>query len=170
MDAFAVSISSGAVIKELHVKHAFLIAGFFCVFQAVMPLLGWFLANFVGDFLSDFGHWIAFGLLIFIGVKMIYESKQIGEDKKVPLNLSILFLMAVATSIDAFAVGITLSVLKVEIFIPVLIIGVITFIFSFLGTYIGRLFGHIFEKNVEVAGGIILIIIGFKTLITHYIS
>ena len=170
MDAFAVSISSGAVIKKMHIKHALLIAGFFGFFQAIMPILGWFLANFAGHFLENFGHWIAFGLLILIGAKMIYESFQISDERDSnPLNIYVLFVMAIATSIDAFAVGITLSVMNVKLLLPVLVIAVITFVFSFLGAYIGKLFGHIFESKVEVFGGVILILIGIKVLVTHFI-
>jgi putative Mn2+ efflux pump MntP len=170
MDAFAVSISSGAVIKKMHIKHAFLIACFFGFFQAIMPLLGWVLANFAGRFLENFGHWIAFVLLVFIGAKMIYESFKMSEERDSnPLNIYVLFVMAIATSIDAFAVGITLSALKVQVLLPILIIGLITFVFSFLGAYIGKLFGHIFESKVEVFGGVILILIGIKVLVTHFI-
>ena len=170
MDAFAVSISSGAVIKQMHIKHAFLIACFFGFFQAIMPLLGWVLANFAGRFLENFGHWIAFVLLIFIGAKMIYESFKMSEDSDSnPLNIYVLFVMAIATSIDAFAVGITLSALKVQVLLPILIIGLITFVFSFLGAYIGKLFGHIFESKVEVFGGVILTLIGIKVLVAHFI-
>jgi putative Mn2+ efflux pump MntP len=170
MDAFAVSISSGAVIKKMHVKHALLIAGFFGFFQAIMPLFGWLLASVAGDFLEDFGHWIAFALLVFIGLKMIYESRKMSDDRDSnPLNIYVLFVMAIATSIDAFAVGITLSALKVQVLFPILIIGGITFIFSFLGTYLGKLFGHIFESKVEVFGGVILVLIGFKVLLTHFL-
>jgi len=170
MDAFAVSISSGAVIKQMHIKHAFLIACFFGFFQAIMPLLGWVLANFAGRFLENFGHWIAFVLLVFIGAKMIYESFKMSEERDSnPLNIYVLFVMAIATSIDAFAVGITLSALKVQVLLPILIIGLITFVFSFLGAYIGKLFGHIFESKVEVFGGVILILIGIKVLVTHFI-
>jgi manganese efflux pump family protein len=147
-----------------------LIAGFFGLFQAVMPLLGWFLANFAGRFLEFFGHWIAFVLLVFVGTKMIYESYQISEAKySNPLNIYVLFIMAIATSVDAFAVGITLSVLNVKVLLPVLFIGIITFVFSFLGAYIGKLFGHIFESKVEIFGGVILIMIGIKVLVTHFI-
>ncbi len=170
MDAFAVSISSGAVIKKMHIKHAFLIAGFFGIFQAIMPLFGWFMANFASPFFENFGHWIAFVLLVFVGTKMIYESYQISEEKDSnPLNIYVLFIMAIATSVDAFAVGITLSVLNVKVLLPVLLIGIITFVFSFLGAYIGKLFGHIFESKVEVFGGVILVIIGIKVLISHFI-
>jgi len=170
MDAFAVSISSGAVSKKMQVKHAFLIAGFFGFFQAIMPLFGWLLANFAGHFLERFGHWIAFVLLVFIGAKMIYESFKMSDERDSnPLNIYVLFVMAIATSIDAFAVGITLSALKVQVLLPILIIGGITFGFSFVGTYIGKLFGHIFESKVEVFGGVILILIGIKVLVTHFL-
>jgi putative Mn2+ efflux pump MntP len=171
MDAFAVSIVSGVTIQRMHIRHALRIALFFGGFQALMPLLGWLCGNWATKYVQEFDHWVAFALLSVIGGKMIHESFQMKDEdsQKDPLNLYILFALAVATSIDAFAVGLTFSFLKGSILTPVLIIGLVTFGLSFLGTYIGNRFGHIFENKIEIAGGLILIGMGLKILIEHLI-
>ena len=172
MDAFAVSIVSGFTINELRYRHAFRIAFFFGFFQALMPLIGWIAGlKFLG-FLSMVGHWVAFALLSAIGGKMIYESYHLEEERKKvnPLHLPVLVFLSVATSIDALAVGLTFAFLQVTIMVPVVIIGCITFIISFAGVLIGDRFGHFFEKNIEKAGGIILICIGLKILTEHYLK
>lgn len=171
MDAFAVSIVSGITIQQLQLKHVLRIALFFGVFQGVMPLLGWGAGHGFRYFLSDIDHWVAFLLLAFIGSKMIYESRGMdeGEEKvcRDPCTTSNLFILAIATSIDAFGVGLSLSILDSGILIPAIIIAVITFVISFAGVYIGDTFGHLFEKKIEVVGGIILILIGLKILLDH---
>lgn len=170
MDAFAVSITSGITIKRMHLRHALIIATFFGIFQAIMPVFGWSIGYFAANLVSSFDHWIAFTLLVFIGGKMIYEAYHDDpNDEKHgnPLNIYILFTLAIATSIDAAAVGITLSFLNVSIIQPAVIIGVVTFLLSFAGTYIGNTFGDFFEKKIEFFGGLVLIGIGFKILIQH---
>ncbi len=169
MDAFAVSVTSGFAIKTLKINHALRIATSFGVFQAIMPLIGWLAGFGLRDFISGVDHWVAFGLLSVIGVKMIIESTKMksAEKKADPLNIYVLLILSVATSIDALAVGLTLSVLKTAVITPALIIGVVTFILSFIGVYIGDRFGHFFESKIEVAGGLILIIIGAKILFEH---
>lgn len=169
MDAFAVSVASGFAIKNLRLRNAVTIAFFFGSFQAVMPVIGWLAGYSLRSFIASFDHWIAFGLLGFIGLKMIYEStKMDGEsDPRDPLNVAVLLMLSVATSIDALAVGLSLSILDVLIITPALIIGIITFLLSLLGVYIGDRFGHFFEKKIEFAGGLILIGIGIKILIEH---
>jgi putative Mn2+ efflux pump MntP len=171
MDAFAVSITSGLTIKSLQIRHALRIALFFGVFQAVMPLVGWLAGLSVREFIAEVDHWIAFGLLCFIGGKMIYEGRRIKpmEDKKDPLQMSVLLLLSVATSIDALAVGITFAFLNVSILLPVLVIGVITFLFSFSGVYMGDRLGHFFENKIEIVGGLVLIGIGVKIVIEHVV-
>ena len=169
-DSFAVSVSSGAIIEKLRLRHAMRIAIFFGFFQGLMPWVGWSIGSLAADFIRSIDHWLAFGILSFIGGKMIYESRQLAEDMEKtvnPLNLSILFTLAIATSIDALAVGITFSFLDISIIEPVLIIGAVTFIFSLAGTYIGEFFGHVFEDKIEFAGGLILIGIGCKILLEH---
>ena len=167
MDAFAVSIASGITIHNLKLKHALTIAVWFGLFQAVMPLLGWILGSQVSKYVEACDHWLAFGLLGFIGAKMIYEAFKIEEveEKTNPLELYVLFMLSVATSIDAFAVGLSLAMLCVSIVLPVIVIGVITFFMSLAGVYIGDKSGHFFEKKIEVAAGIVLIAIGLKLLI-----
>ena len=169
MDAFAVSISSGITIHKMRIRHAMLIASFFGVFQAVMPLIGWIAGHGARVFVSSCDHWIAFGLLVLIGGKMIHESFKTEEKKESfdPLNIYVLFTLAIATSIDAFAVGISLSFLNVAIIRPVLVIGAITFAMSFAGAYIGDMFGHLFEKKLMVIAGMVLVGIGSKILAEH---
>lgn len=169
MDAFAVSIASGVTIKQMHIRHAMRIALFFGGFQALMPLLGWLCGGWAVEYVKAVDHWIAFGLLSLIGGNMIRGSFQLQEKEchKDPLNLYVLFGLAVATSIDAFAVGLTFSFLDGIILMPVAVIGVITFVLSFIGTYIGDHFGHLFENKIEIAGGLILIGMGIKILIEH---
>jgi putative Mn2+ efflux pump MntP len=172
MDAFAVSIASGITIRQLHVRHALTIATWFGVFQAVMPLLGWLGGVTLNQWVSGVDHWIAFVLLAVIGGKMIYEAFKIEEveEKNNPLDVYVLFVLSVATSIDAFAVGLSLAMLKVKILRPVLIIGGITFAVSFAGVYLGRRIGHFFEKKIEVVGGLTLIGIGVKILADHLLA
>lgn len=169
MDAFAVSVTSGLTIKKLHINNALKIATFFGMFQAIMPVIGWSAGLGFRGFISGVDHWIAFGLLSLIGFKMIFESRAMDSDKKStdPLNIYTLLILSVATSIDALAVGLSLSLLNISIINPSIIIGVTTFMFSFAGVYIGKRAGHFFEKKIETAGGIILIVIGVKILIEH---
>ena len=169
MDAFAVSVASGLAIKKLKVRQALRIAFFFGVFQAVMPLIGWLAGLSLRELISEFDHWIAFGLLGFIGAKMIYESFKLQADKKQinPLRLDVLLTLSLATSIDALAVGVTFAFLNVAIAWPIIIIGLITFATSFAGVFIGDKFGHIFESKIELAAGLVLIAIGLKILLEH---
>ncbi|MCU0858728.1 MAG: manganese efflux pump, partial [Pontiellaceae bacterium] len=172
-DAFAVSITSGISIKNLKARQALLIGAAFGVFQAVMPVIGWALGQWAYRFISVVDYWIAFGLLLFVGGHMIMQSMQPEDEKdgpKNPLHLPTLLTLAVATSIDAFAIGITLSMLRVSILQPVVIIGLVTFALSFAGVYCGRLFGRFNEKKMEVFGGLVLIGIGTKILIDHLIE
>ena len=169
MDAFAVSITSGLTIKSLKINNALKIAIFFGLFQAIMPLIGWLAGLSFRDFISDVDHWMAFGLLSVIGCKMIYESSKMELNKKKinPLNIYVLLVLSVATSIDALAVGLSLSFLKVSIVLPAVIIGIVTFLLSIIGVYFGNRFGHYFERKIEIFGGLILICIGIKILIEH---
>lgn len=169
MDAFAVSIASGLTVKHLKVRHALRIAVFFGSFQAIMPLIGWSAGFSLRDFISSVDHWVAFGLLSIIGLKMIFESFKMNSEEKSTdsLNIYTLLILSVATSIDALAVGLSLAFLNVSIVTPAIIIGIVTFMFSLAGFFIGGRFGHFFEKKIEVAGGLILIGIGVKILIQH---
>lgn len=172
MDAFAVSITSGITLKRVQVRQALLVAAFFGIFQAVMPVLGWGLGRWAYQWIAAVDYWVAFALLLFVGGHMIILAIQPEDEaeKKNPLHLPTLAALAVATSIDAFAIGISLSMLRVSIFTPVVIIGLITFALSFAGVYFGQLFGHLNEKKLEAAGGLVLIGLGMKILIEHLIA
>ncbi len=169
MDAFVVSIVSGSAYKKLHVKHALRMAIFFGAFQAFMPLIGSLAGLTLREHIARYDHWIAFGLLVAVGGKMIYESLKIKsvEENPDPSNIFVLLVLSVATSIDALAVGITLSLIAGSIVVAVIIIGLITFVLSYIGVYIGKRFGHFFESKMEAFGGVILIGIGTKVLIEH---
>jgi len=174
MDAFAVSVTIGAVYKKPGIDHAFRTALAFGGFQAVMPVIGWLTGMTVRKFIQDYDHWVAFCLLAAIGCKMIYESfkiKRVQSGKMTDSNslrISMLLALAVATSIDAFAVGITLSFLLTgSIAITVIIIGAVTFVLSYAGVYIGKNFGYFFANRIEALGGLVLLGIGTKILLEH---
>lgn len=169
MDAFAVSIASGVTLQKFKFRIAFRVAFFFGFFQAIMPLIGWFAGHQFSRFISAIDHWLAFGLLAFIGGKMIYESTILEKTETTcdPRKINILFILAVATSIDALAIGLSFSFLNITIITPVLIIGLVTFFLSFLGVFLGDRFGRLFEGKIELIGGIVLIAIGTKILFEH---
>lgn len=168
-DAFAVAVSSGLAIKHMKVNKALKIALFFGGFQALMPLIGWFVGLSFSSLIAPIDHWIAFGLLSFIGGRMIYESLQSEECKKKfnPLDTGTLITLSVATSIDALAVGIGLAVLKDSIAPAVTAIGFITFFLAFAGVFIGHKCGNLFGNKIELLGGGILIAIGSNILWSH---
>ena len=168
MDSFAVSISNGLTIKNLKLKDEILIALSLSLFQALMPLLGWYLGTSIEQYIKEIDHWIAFGLLSFIGFKMIYESQiEEQQEEKTSIKFQTIIIQSLATSIDALAVGISFAVLVSNIVLPIIIIGIITFVFSILGLRIGKMLGNKFGKSVEIIGGLILIGIGVKILIEH---
>jgi len=172
MDAFAVSVVTGSVYRRLDIKHALRMALFFGAFQAIMPLIGSLAGLSLRDYIAAYDHWIAFGLLGFVGGKMILEAFEIksAEKNKDPSNLLILLSLSVATSIDALAVGFTLSLLVASLTFAVAMIGVITFGLSYVGVSVGKRFGHFFEAKIEVLGGLILMAIGVKIFITHIVQ
>ena len=169
MDSLAVSITSGLEMRELKISKALKIAIFFGLFQALMPVVGWLAGLSLTDLISGIDHWIAFALLSLIGCKMIYESIRLESREKVidPMNVYLLLMLSIATSIDALAVGITFAFLEVSIVTPIIIIGVVTFLLSLLGVFVGNKVGHLFEKKIGIAGGLILIGIGIRILIEH---
>ena len=169
MDAFAVSVVTGSVYKDFKIRHALRMALFFGGFQAIMPVVGFLAGLGLVNYIAPYDHWVAFALLFFVGGKMIYESFQIDavEKDRDPANLFVLLVLSFATSIDALAVGITLSLLKAPIALAVTIIGVVTFVLSYVGVALGKRFGHFFESKVEIIGGLILIAIGVKIVIDH---
>ena len=168
MDAFAVSVCKGLGMQKLNFKHSLIIALFFGVFQALMPTIGWALGRQFEKYINSIDHWVAFVLLAFIGGKMIYEALSKKSDfnvKDFTLDIKELTILAIATSIDALAVGITFALLKdVRIIPSVGLIGAVTFELSFLGVVIGNKFGSRFKSKAELTGGIILVGIGLKIL------
>ncbi len=170
MDAFAVALCKGLQMKKINYRHAVIISLFFGGFQALMPFVGWFLGSQFEHLIVNIDHWICFALLVFIGGKMIWEAFK-AEDScaacEEKLDVKELLLMAIATSIDALAVGITFAFLQVNIGAAVSVIGVTTFCLSFAGVAIGNRFGSKYKKKAEIAGGVILILIGLKVLVEH---
>lgn len=168
-DAFAVSLSQGVTLRRFRWRDALLIAGLFGVFQALMPLLGWLLGKGFADAISGVDHWIAFGLLALIGGKMLWEAfhDDEDEDEEQSLDLRGLLILAVATSIDALAVGVSFAVLPVNLPLALTVIGVVTFVISLVGVRLGRSVGSWLGKPAEILGGLILIGIGVRILLSH---
>ena len=172
MDAFAVSVCKGLCMRKMKYGQALVIALFFGGFQAGMPLIGWFLGKHFEKYITSIDHWIAFVLLGIIGFNMIREAVSKDEEEECcngveRLKVKELFILAIATSIDALAVGITFAFLQVSIVPAVSFIGVTTFILSFAGVGIGKVFGAKYKNKAELVGGIILIAIGAKILLEH---
>ena len=165
MDAFAVSICKGLSLRKIKVKHMCIASAWFGGFQALMPLIGYFLGSFFTDMITTYSHWIAFALLLLLGSNMIKES--LGEEEDVDSNMDAknMFLLAIATSIDALAVGVTFAFLQVDIIPAVSFIGIVTFICSAIGVKVGSIFGSKYKSKAEFSGGIILILIGIKLLL-----
>lgn len=164
MDAFAVSVCKGLSLGKIKPKHMCIAGAWFGGFQALMPLIGYFLGSFFAEMIEKYDHWVAFVLLAIIGGNMIKES--FGKDEKVDSSMDVksMLLLAIATSIDALAVGVTFAFLQVQIVPAVSFIGVITFIFSAVGVKIGSLFGTKYKSKAELFGGIVLVLIGIKIL------
>lgn len=188
MDAFAVAVSSGCAARSMRTRYALRIALFFGAFQAGMPVVGWLSGLSLRHYLASIDHWVAFGLLVAIGLKMIYEALALetappeppgpsprdtwpGAEESPPNadipphSLYTLVLLSLATSIDALAIGMSLSLLNLGILFPVVVIGCVTFVLSLIGVYIGKSIGHLFETKLEALGGLVLILIGLKILI-----
>ncbi len=169
MDAFSVSICKGLTTKRFSWRMALTCGLWFGLFQILMPIIGYFLGAQFQHLIESIDHWIAFGLLFLIGANMIREalSKKEEDSDNGALDVKTMFLLAVATSIDALAVGVSFACIQVKLWSSVLVIGITTFLFSVLGVKIGNVFGSKFEKSSEIAGGIILILIGLKILLEH---
>ena len=168
LDSFSVSIANGLATETFKISKALTIALFFGFFQGLMPIFGWLAGESIADYISAFDHWVAFGLLTIIGVKMIYESFTNKPNNFLrAYSIKVILLLSIATSIDALAVGLSFSFLNISIFFPAIIIGIIAFLLSFLGVYMGRRFGKILKNRIEILGGLILIIIGLKILLEH---
>ena len=165
MDAFAVSICKGLSLGKIQKKHMAIAGAWFGGFQALMPLIGYFAGRFFAEKLTQYDHWVAFILLLFIGGSMIKESLGEEEESNDAMDIKTMFLLAVATSIDALAVGVTFAFLKVATIPAVVFIGVVTFVCSAIGIKIGSIFGTKYKSKAELCGGIILILIGLKILL-----
>lgn len=168
MDAFAVSVCKGLSMRKMNWKNAIVIALYFCIFQAVMPVIGYLLGSAFSGLVEKVDHWVAFFLLSIIGGNMINNSFDNEEDKRNDnIDIKTMLLLAIATSIDALAVGITFAFFETNLILAVTIIGIITFVLSLIGVKIGNRFGDKFQNKAEFTGGTILIIIGLKILLEH---
>ena len=172
MDAFAVSVCKGLGMSRLNIRQAAVISLFFGGFQALMPLIGWALGSQLADLITPIDHWIAFALLAFVGGKMLWDAfHEDDEELSCPadgkLDLRELVMLAIATSIDALAVGITFAFLRVDIVMSVGLISATTFVLALAGVVVGHRFGARYEKAATIAGGIVLVLIGTKILLEH---
>lgn len=172
MDCFSVSLASGLILRRFEARPILLMALMFGLFQAMMPMIGWLATVYFGDYIQSVDHWIAFGLLAFIGVKMIIDHFKADDEKTFcPSRFSVICIMAVATSIDALAVGVSFTCMGIKTFadisLPVIIIGLTSSLLSLAGSLIGVYAGRKFRFPAELIGGIILIFIGIKVLFEH---
>ncbi|CCY59657.1 putative manganese efflux pump MntP [Clostridium sp. CAG:632] len=165
MDAFAVSICKGLSLGKIKAKHMCIAGAWFGGFQALMPLIGYFLGSFFAEAITKYDHWIAFVLLVLIGGNMIKEAFGKEEELNNAMDVKTMLLLAVATSIDALAVGVTFAFLQVQIVPAIIFIGAVTFAFSAVGIKIGSIFGTKYKSKAEFIGGVILILIGLKILL-----
>lgn len=173
MDAAAVAAARGLATPKILPKHVFLVAGFFGGFQALMPLIGWAVGSQVGPLVQAWDHWIAFVLLSLIGGKMLWEARGEAEAEAPKTDLygfKVMLVLAVATSIDALAVGVTLPMLNAPLLLSLVTIGVTTAVLSALGLFAGRKFGAVLGKRLDVAGGLVLIGLGLKILAEHLLA
>ncbi len=175
LDAFTVALTNSIVIKDLHFKHGFRMAVSFGFFQFVMPIIGWAAGMTFSSYIKRIDHWIAFALLAFVGGRMMWnglpikrkETYHSDDEKKDCRNLLTLFLLSIATSIDALAIGLSFAMISVEIVLPSIMIGVITFMVSMIGYGIGKKIGKIVRIELDILGGIVLLGIGVKILVDH---
>ncbi|MFH1533961.1 MAG: manganese efflux pump MntP family protein [Nitrospirota bacterium] len=167
MDSFTVSISGGAIMEKVRVKNAILVGAYFGLFQCVMFVLGYVGGDNLRNYIDSYDHWIALGLLIFIGGKMIIESFSKTDGQAFSLKHKTLLILAIATSIDALGVGLSYSFLNKSVLVPSITIGIVAFLFSGFGLYLGKILKQILKKKAELIGGIILIAIGINIAIEH---
>lgn len=170
MDAFAVSVCKGLGMRRLNMGQAAVIALFFGGFQALMPVIGWAVGRQFAGFVSSYAHWIAFALLAFVGIKMLWDAFHDEPEDEGPFKLDFgeLLMLAIATSIDALAVGVSFAFLDVAIVPSVALIGVTTFVLSMIGVAVGNQFGSRWEKPATIVGGIVLVLIGVKVLLEGF--
>jgi manganese efflux pump family protein len=169
MDAFAVSLASGVTIRRITHGHVFRLAFSFGLFQFMMPVIGYFAGRTVSNYVQGYDHWIAFGLLTLIGVKMLWEARMVSEpeDRGDPTRGLLLLILSVATSIDALAAGLSMAFIEVSIWTPSIVIGLVAATFTAAGMYLGGHVGQRFGKLAEIVGGLVLIGIGVRILIAH---
>ena len=169
IDDFAISIAYGIVTTQHRKKSAIITASFFTLFQMLMPAIGYFVGISLSEALVGIGYWVAFGLLVFIGAKMIYESTKKEVVHKASLKLHSLLIISIVTSVDALMVGLSFAFVQTEIFLPVLLIGLVTFLLSFFGFFFGCGLRRIFGNRLKMVGGLVLIAIGIRILIGAFI-
>lgn len=169
MDALSVSLCKGLPMKQMKWKKAIIIGLYFGIFQAVMPCLGYFAGIKFQSVIESMSHWVALILLSFIGINMIRESKK-ESDVNDKTDFRTMIILAIATSIDALIIGITFAILNINVFFPAIIIGIVTFIMSIAGVKLGSMFGSKMGKGAEVFGGMVLILIGIKVVVEHYMG
>ena len=169
MDAFAVALATGGVLNPLTGRHLFRLGFHFGLFQALMPIAGWLVGMALQQWISAYDHWVAFVLLAVVGGRMILEAFDEKEDKAVsdPTRGFTMVMLSVATSIDALAVGLSLAMLRVSVWLPAAVIGVVAGVLTVIGMLLGRRLGNNWGKRVEVCGGLVLCIIGLKILLEH---
>ncbi|MGM9523342.1 MAG: manganese efflux pump MntP family protein [Faecousia sp.] len=168
MDAFAVSVSKGLSVKRVRLKHGLITGAYFGGFQALMPLIGFFLASSFAEYIKRFDHWIAFGLLVLIGANMLREAlSREEEEMNDSFSFKTMLPLAIATSIDALATGVSFAVTDTNIWLAISLVGATTFAFSAAGVKIGNAFGLKYKSKAEVIGGLILILMGVKILVEH---
>jgi manganese efflux pump family protein len=172
MDAFAVCLGAGTHVRISGPRPIFRLAFHFGLFQFLMPIIGWLAGTTIVGYISAYDHWIAFGLLAFVGIRMIRSGFGAEEEqqKKDPSRGWTLVLLAIATSIDALAVGFSLGIVGVNIWYPAFVIGVVTGLISWLGIFLGNRLGQMFGKRMEMIGGIILLLIGIRILLAHLLA
>ncbi len=171
LDALAVSVANGLTVKNFGIKHALAMGGFFGAFQFIMPVLGWLLGNTVSSYVSKFSPYIAFALLAFVGVKMLIDGikEEDSDESGTELTVNRLFVLAIATSIDALAVGVSFALTgDVNIWVASVIIGAVAFILSVMGGMLGKHFSGVFQKRATIIGGVVLICIGIKILVESF--
>lgn len=167
MDSFAISICKGLSMQKMSWKKATIIGLYFGGFQAGMPLLGYFLGVGFEEKIKSVDHWVAFTLLVLIGIGMIKEAFEKGEESNDKVDFKSMIILAIATSIDALAIGVTFAFLNVNLILAISLIGIITFILSVIGVKIGNVFGDKYKSKAEITGGLILILLGVKILLEH---
>lgn len=174
MDAFAVSISYGCRAGAMTLRNTITIALFFGLFQAFMPVIGWFAGSAFASLINDYDHWVAFAILSYIGIRMIHEGLKSDDSSsnsctdEFKLGYKRLFILSIATSIDALAVGLSLALIDYSIAGPAAVIGIVTFIFSYIGVKMGCRLNSLLGRKVEIFGGVILILIGIKIVMEHW--